>query len=131
MKMDVEKKHHEHGDECHDRVDELKEEIAALKDEVEVLEEIIDLEEWANTNKKPKRAKRYRLRIDKEYRVVEVHSMTGREILALVDKTPETYLLSQKLRGGRVEPIKADQVVVFHHHQIERFQTLALDPTEG
>lgn len=129
--MDEEKKHHERGDEHPDRVDDLKEEIAVLKEEVEILEEIIDLEEWAKADKKPKRAKRYRLRIDKEYRVVEVHSMTGREILALVGKTPETYLLSKKLRGGRVEPIKADQVVEFHRHQIERFQTLALDPTEG
>jgi hypothetical protein len=112
-------------------VAELKEEVAALEEEEEILEEIIDLEEWAKADKKPKRAKRYRLRIDKEYRVVEVHSMTGREILALVGKTPETYLLSQKFRGGRVEPIKAEQVVEFHRHQIERFQTLARDPTEG
>jgi hypothetical protein len=57
--------------------------------------------------------------------------MTGREILALVGKTPEKYLLSQKLHGGVVEPIKPDQVVEFHRHAIERFQTLALDPTEG
>lgn len=112
-------------------VAELKEEVEVLKEEVEILEEIIDLEEWAKADKKPKRAKRYRLRIDKEYKVVEVHSMTGREILALVSKTPETYLLSQKFRGGRVEPVSADQVVEFHRHQIERFQTLARDATEG
>ncbi len=110
---------------------ELKAEVGGLEEEVEILEEIIDLEEWAKADKKPKRAKRYRIRIDKEYFIVEVHSMTGREILALVKKTPETYLLSQKFRGGRVEPIKADQVVEFHRHQIERFQTLALDSTEG
>ncbi len=109
----------------------LKEEVALLEEEIEILDEIIDLEEWAKADKKPRRAKGYRIRIDKEYKVVEVHSMTGREILALVGKTPETYLLSQKFRGGRVEPVKADQVVEFHHHQIERFQTLALDPTEG
>jgi hypothetical protein len=109
----------------------LKAEVAALEEEVEVLEEIIDLEEWAKADKKPKRAKRYRIRIDKEYRVVEVHSMDGRQILALVGKTPEAYLLSQKFRGGRVEPIGADQAVEFHRHQIERFQTLARDATEG
>jgi hypothetical protein len=112
-------------------VTELKEEVAALEEEVEILEEIIDLEEWAKADKKPKKAKRYRIRIDKDYVVVEVHFMTGRQILALVGKTPETYLLSQKFKGGRVEPIKAEQVVAFHLHQIERFQTLALDPTEG
>jgi hypothetical protein len=112
-------------------VEELKDEVGLLKEEVEILEEIIDLEEWAKADRKPKRAKRYRIRIDKEYKVVEVHFMTGREILALVKKTPETYLLSQKFRGGLVEPVGADQVVEFHRHQIERFQTLARDPTEG
>lgn len=122
---------HKHHDDTDAVVAELKEEVALLEEEVEILEELIDLEEWAKADRKPKRAKRYRIRIDKEYFVVEVHSMTGREILALVGKTPETYLLSQKFRGGRVEPIKADQVVEFHRHQIERFQTLALDPTEG
>jgi hypothetical protein len=97
----------------------------------EALEEIIDLEEWAKAGKKPKPAKRYRIRIDKEYKEVTVSSMTGREILALVNKTPETHMLSQKLHGGPPEPIKADQVVDFTRPGVERFQTLALDPTEG
>jgi hypothetical protein len=109
--------------------DEAK--IIELAEEIVILEELIDLEQWAKAGKKPQRAKRYRIRIDKDYKEVTVHSMTGREILALVDKTPEKYLLSQKLHGGVVEPIKPDQTVEFHHHAIERFQTLALDPTEG
>jgi hypothetical protein len=105
--------------------------VIELVEEIVILEELIDLEEWAKAGKKPQRAKRYRIRIDKEYKEVSVHSMTGREILALVDKTPEKYLLSQKLHGGVVEPVKPDEVVEFHHRSIERFQTLALDPTEG
>lgn len=105
--------------------------VIELAEEIVILEELIDLEQWAKEGKKPQHAKRYRIRIDKEYKVVEVHSMTGRQILALVGKTPEKYLLSQKLRGGVVEPIQPDQVVEFHRHAIERFQTLALDPTEG
>jgi hypothetical protein len=105
--------------------------VIELAEEIVILEELIDLEQWAKAGRKPQRAKRYRIRIDKEYKVVEVHSMTGREILALVGKTPEKYLLSEKLHGGVVEPIKPDQVVEFHRHAIERFQTLALDPTEG
>src|SRR5882672_7625407 len=126
--MSESEKHHEHESEL---VVDLKGEVAELKEEIEILEELIDLEEWAKADKKPKRAKKYRIRIDKEYKVVEVHSLTGRGILGLVNKTPETYLLSQKFRGGRVEPVGADQVVEFDVHQIERFQTLALDPTEG
>jgi hypothetical protein len=112
-------------------VAELKEEVAVLTGEVEVLEELIDLEEWAKAGKEPKKAKRYRIRIDKERYVVEVHSMDGRQILALADKTPEKYQLSQKLHGGVIEPVGPEQVVVFHVHKVERFQTVARDCTEG
>jgi hypothetical protein len=107
------------------------EKVAELVEELVILEELIDLEEWAKAGRTPRRAKRYRIRIDKEYKEVTVHQMTGREILALVDKTPDKYLLSEKFRGGLVEPVKPDQVVEFHRHAVERFQTLALDPTEG
>ena len=82
-------------------MNDLKEEVKILEEEVEVLEELIDLEEWAKAGREPKKAKKYRLRIDKDYKVVEVHEMNGREILGLVGKTPEKYLLSQKLHGGR------------------------------
>ena len=112
-------------------VPELKEEVAVLKEEVEILEEIIDLEEQAKAGKEPKKAKKYRLRIDKEKYVVEVHEMTGRQILALAGKTPEKYVLSEKLQHGVIEPVGPEQVVVFHQHKIERFQTVARDCTEG
>jgi hypothetical protein len=105
------------------------EKIVALEEEI--LEELIDLEEWVKAKKGPRKAKKYRIRIDKEKFVVAVHEMTGTEILALVGKTPDKYLLSQKFHGGRVEPIKPDQVVEFHRGEVERFQTLAKDPTEG
>jgi len=100
-------------------------------EEIVIVEEIIDLEQYARQKKKPPHARGYRIRIDKEYKEVHVPEMTGRQILALVAKTPETYLLSQKIHGGQVVPIGADQKVDFRHPGIERFQTLALDPTEG
>lgn len=109
----------------------LKEDVAVLAEEVEVLEELIDLEEWAKAGKEPKKAKKYRLRIDKEKYVVEMHSMTGRQILALAGKTPEAYILSEKLHGGVIEPVGPDQVVIFHVHKVERFQTVARDCKEG
>jgi hypothetical protein len=99
--------------------------------EPDELEDLIDLEEWAKADKTPKPAKVYRIRIDKEKKDVTVPKMTGREILAVVGKTPETHLLSQKVRGAGVEPVAADQVVHFDRPGVERFQTLALDPTEG
>jgi hypothetical protein len=68
-------------------------EKAVIVEEIIILEEFIDLEEYAKHKKPPVRAKRYRIRIDKEYFEVAVHEMTGRQILALVHKTPETHLL--------------------------------------
>ena len=105
------------------------EKILAIEEEI--IEELIDLEEWVKAGKTPTKAKSYRIRIDKEYFTVHVHSMTGAKILGLANKTPEKYLLSEKFRGGRVEPIDPNQVVEFHHREVERFQTLSKEPTEG
>lgn len=102
-----------------------------MMEEITIVEEIIDIEQCAKKKEKPPHAKGYRIRIDKEYKEVHVPEMTGRQILGLVNKTPETYLLSQKIHGGQVVPIDADQTVDFRQPGIERFQTLALDPTEG
>ena len=93
--------------------------------------EVIDLEEHAKSGKKPPRARSYRIRIDRDRFEVEASGLTGRQILGLAGKTPEGHLLSQKLHGGRVDPIGADQYVDFTTPGVERFQTLALDPTEG
>jgi Multiubiquitin len=97
----------------------------------EVPEELIDLEEWAKAGKAPKPAKAYRIRIDKDKKDVTVPSMTGRQILGLVSKTPETHMLSQKMHGGAPKTIGADDPVRFDTPGIERFQTLPRDPTEG
>ena len=68
-------------------------------------EDLIDLEEWAKAGKTPKPAKTYRIRIDKDKKDVNVPSMTGRQILALVNKTPETHMLSQKIHGAAPKTI--------------------------
>ena len=94
-------------------------------------DELIDLEEYAKAGKNPPRAKRYKIRIDRDFKEVAAPGLTGREILAVVGKTPETHMLSQKLRGGQAVPIAANQFVDFTTPGVERFQTLALDPTEG
>jgi hypothetical protein len=97
-----------------------------------VEEEVIDLEEFAKAGKKPPRAKKYRIRIDKQKYVVEVPGMTGRQILDLAGKTPvERYMLSQKLHGGQVKPIGLDEPVDFTTPGVERFMTMAKDQTEG
>ena len=107
------------------------EQALEILEEAIILEELIDLEEWVKAGKKPCKAKKYRIRIDKEKFTVEVHEMTGTQILALVNKTPDKYLLSEKFKGGRVEPIQPNQTVEFHRCEVERFQTLSKEPTEG
>lgn len=101
------------------------------KDDEEIEVDEVDLEEAAKSGRKPARARRYRLRIDKEYRTTTKPVLTGREILALVDKTPEKYVLTQKVHKGGTVPITADQKVDLRAPGIERFMTLARDATDG
>lgn len=95
-------------------------------------DEVIDIEEYAKTGRTPPRARRYRIRIDKQQYTVEVSSMTGRELLALAGKTPvNNYMISQKMRGGEARKIGLDERVDFTTPGLERFMTLPLDQTEG
>jgi hypothetical protein len=95
-------------------------------------DETIDLEECAKADRRPPRARRYRIRIDREHFIVEVPYMTGRELLTLAGKTPVTnYLISQKFRGGQAIRIGLDEKADFTTPGVERFMTLPLDQTEG
>lgn len=103
-----------------------------LEEVTELLEEIIDLEECALANRRPPRARRYRIRIDKHKHEVEVPAMTGRELLTLAGKIPVTnYMISQKFRGGQAKRIGLDEKADFTTPGVERFMTLPLDQTEG
>jgi hypothetical protein len=94
--------------------------------------ETIDVEEYAKAERPvPGHGCRYRIRIDRERFVVDKPCLTGAEILALVDKDPSQYLLSQKLHGGQVKRIAPDEKVDLTQPGVERFMTLPLDPTEG
>ncbi len=117
---------HAPGMDCEVRENELLEEV------VELLEEIVDLEECALANRQPPRARRYRIRIDKQKYEVEVPAMTGRELLTLASKLPVTnYMISQKFRGGQAKKIGLDEKADFTTPGVERFMTLPLDQTEG
>jgi hypothetical protein len=93
--------------------------------------EEVDLEEYAKAGKAVPLARRYRLRIDKEIKVTENPSPTGKEILGLVGKTPEGFALSMKLHGGQAKPVGADEHVDLRKPGVERFMTIAKDATEG
>lgn len=91
---------------------------------------IIDLEAFATAGKPVPPGHQYRIRIDKETLVVEVDHLTGREILALVDKTPEKFLLRQRVQSA-VLPVGADETVSFLAPGVERFMTIPNEVTEG
>jgi hypothetical protein len=94
------------------------------------LEDTVDLEAYFAARRAVPQGKKYRIRIDKQHYTVHVHKMTGRQILALTDKTPEKFLLRQKLHQS-VEPIGPDQEVDFTASGIERFMTIPNEVTEG
>lgn len=97
----------------------------------EAHEDVIDIEEFAKAGKPIPLGRHYRIRIDKQHFTVEVAEMTGRQILALVDKTPEGFILSEKLHGGSAKVIAPDEIVSFTKHGVERFMTTPRDTTEG
>lgn len=92
---------------------------------------VVEIEEYAKRGEKPPKAASYLIRIDKEKKVVTVPTMTGREILGLVGKTPEGYRLYEHLRGKQSRPVEATTTVDFTEEGVERFSTMPRDPTEG
>ncbi|MFL5384733.1 MAG: multiubiquitin domain-containing protein [Longimicrobiaceae bacterium] len=97
-------------------------------------DEEVELERYAKEGRDPgphQPGRRYRIRIDKQHKVVDVREMTGAQILGLVDKTPSTHRLDRKMRGGAVKKIEATDIVDFTEPGIEKFMTLPLDQTEG
>ena len=93
--------------------------------------EVIDLEEYAKTGRDVPPDRRYQIRIDRERFVVHRPSITGQDILALVNKTPEHYLLHQRLRGGATRTIEADEKVDLTGKGPERFMTMKRETQEG
>lgn len=95
-----------------------------------VLDEV-NVEEEVKAGHPVKEAKRYLIRVDRERVISDRAVVTGRYVLNLVGKTPETYLLSIRLTGGRVEEVEADEEVDLRTRGVERFMTLKRDPQEG
>lgn len=91
----------------------------------------VDVEECGKGGKEPPRAHHYRIRVDDDHFTVSKDHLTGREILELASKTPEQFALRQRLRGGKVESIAADDVVDLRKPGIERFSTIPKENTDG
>jgi hypothetical protein len=97
-----------------------------------VLVEIVELEEHAKKHgNEPPHAKHYAFRVDKQRLVVTTPTITGRQILADVGKTPEAFKLYQHKRGHQPIPIGPNDVVNLREPGVERFSTMPKDTTEG
>ncbi len=97
----------------------------------EAVGEIIDVEEYAKAGKPVPKGKQYRLRVDKDRFVVKQAYIAGHEILALVQKTPQSHQLYQHIRGGQTTVVQPADRVDLSAPGVERFTTLKIENTEG
>ena len=97
----------------------------------EEIVDLIDIEECGKAERKPPKARHYRIRIDKDRYTVDVPSMTGQTLVLAGKSPPERWTISQKFHGGRTQEIGLEEVVDFTEPGVERLMTLPLDQTEG
>lgn len=103
----------------------------AAQPEDDFEEDEVDVEELVKQGKRIPRAKRYRIRIDREKFVVHQPLITGPELLALVGKSPDRWRIHQKLRGGQMDEVKPGEKVDLREKGVERFVTMELTQTDG
>ncbi len=97
----------------------------------EVIEELVIIEEHAKRGDKPPKAKRYRVRIDKDSYEFDISDPTGEQILEKAGKTSTGFKLYQVFRGKQPVPVVPSERVDLRAHGVERFTTVPKDPTEG
>ena len=92
--------------------------------------EVIDIEIYAKEGKKVPKDHTYKIKIDKIQYTVSQAIITGRELLTLAGKTPEQFILRQKV-NGKVVRIELNQEVDLTAPGVERFMTIPNEVTEG
>src|SRR5712671_5024044 len=98
----------------------------------EILETIVDIEEYARENRKPPRARHYRVRIDKMHYVFDMPHPTGRKLLETAGKTPpEKWTIRQIFRNGPAVPIGLDEKADLTTPGVEKFSTMPKDISDG
>jgi Multiubiquitin len=90
----------------------------------ELSQELVDLEAYAHSGKPIPDARRYKIKIDGEYHLVETASISGAEILRLARRTgPLVFIVIQHFRHGVEEVIPPDARVDLRKPGVERFTT--------
>jgi hypothetical protein len=111
----------------------LREEAVVVEElgDGEIVVEEVEIEIYAKRGEPIPAAQRYIIRVDKEKLTLQTHTIKGREILALVKKTPDKYKLYQQHHKQQPALVEPEQVVDLRRHHIERFTTMPRDTTEG
>ncbi len=110
----------------------MKEERKENNAHPEELVGIVDLEALAKSDKQAPKAAKYRIRIDKEFFIVEQSGMAGRELLALAGKSPTNFDIFRFARGNpKPQKIGLDEFVDFTQPGLERFVTLPKEQKDG
>ncbi|MEP1939479.1 MAG: multiubiquitin domain-containing protein [Balneola sp.] len=107
----------------------MSKEINNNKKEAEI--EVIDLEEYAKQDKKPGKAKTYKVKIDHEKRDFHKSVVTGEEILSSVNKSFDEYKLFQRIKGQGKRIIEKDQEIDLTEKGVERFTTQKQNVKDG
>lgn len=102
----------------------------ADKPNEEEIQDLVDIEEYAKAGKKPPKAKKYRIRIDRDRFDVEKQHITGKELLDLVKKAPEQWRIYQKVRG-QMQEVQPGETVDLGAEGVERFTTIERAQGDG
>ncbi|MEF2252203.1 multiubiquitin domain-containing protein [Ralstonia solanacearum] len=104
--------------------------VGAVGRNGEEVVEIIDVEIFVREKKLIPHGHKYKIRIDKDYYVVDIPHMTGEQILGLAGKSSAGYLLSEKVHG-QMRPVAPGDIVDFTARGVERFATIPKEVREG
>lgn len=135
LKVDINKVHDKINVDINSSDEDIDIEVKKDDDNIDIKiitdDEIIDIEIHSKTCKEVPKGKKYRIKIDREYYVVDQECMLGSDILLKAGKDPKEFQLRQKFNNGSVITIPNNQKVCFTEPGIEKFKTLPLDQTEG
>lgn len=93
--------------------------------------DFIDIEEYVKADKEIPRKRRYRIKVDRDFLLIDKEGISGAEILTKAGKNPKNYQLIQVFRFNRREIVENEEIVDVAACGVERFVTLPLDQTEG
>lgn len=94
--------------------------------------DIVDVEKCGREGKVPPPAKRYKVRIDRDYHVFDKRIVTARELLERAGKVPvERFEIEMGMHCAGFVNLEPGQKIDLGQPGIEVFQTFPLDEQEG